>query len=306
MDISTRWALLVDTHPSSWIEFVGMLATQILTFWLPASIFTMLDLLAWPSIQRYKIQPARKQPPRELIIRDALLGSLQSQLLSTTLQALQLAVVHAVLARPDLSYRMPATLPTLPELLTELTLCVLARETMYYYSHRVLHHPLLYARFHRQHHRFHTPVALATLYVHPVEHILTNVMPIAAPARLFDVHVVTLWVFVGAVGIQAALAHCGYRLFETPGGWKPEVHDLHHELMTVNYGLIGLLDRVHGTRATRKLRKREQIQGGNAARGRALLGQGGKIEEEKCCIGKKLRMPICKEECNLWDRRYDG
>ncbi|PYI34568.1 putative C-4 methylsterol oxidase [Aspergillus indologenus CBS 114.80] len=256
MDISTRWTARVHQHPGPAIELVGMLGVQILSFWVPAGIFTMLDLLAWPSIQRYKIQPARKQPPRELVIRDALLGSLQSQLLSTTLQVLQLAVIHAVLARPDLGYRMPATLPTLPEFLTELTLCVLARETMYYYSHRVLHHPLFYGRFHRQHHRFHAPVALATLYVHPVEHILTNVLPIAGPARLFDVHVVTLWAFVGAVGLQAALAHCGYRLFEMPGGWKPEVHDLHHELMTVNYGLIGLLDRVHGTRATSKAKRR--------------------------------------------------
>ncbi|RAK78842.1 sterol desaturase family protein [Aspergillus fijiensis CBS 313.89] len=252
MDIATRWTMLVHKHPPSWIELVGMLATQVLTFWLPAGIFTVFDLLAWPSIQQYKIQPAHKQPLRKLIIRDALLGSLGNQLLSTTLHALQLVAVHLVLGRPDLGYRVPATLPPLREFLVDLVLCILARETTYYYGHRLLHHRFFYARFHRQHHRFHAPVALATLYAHPVEHIVTNILPIVGPARLFDVHVVTLWAFIGAVGLKAALAHSGYRLWETPDGWKPEVHDLHHELMTVNYGLIGLMDRVHGTRATSK------------------------------------------------------
>ncbi|KAJ6115965.1 sterol desaturase [Penicillium sp. IBT 18751x] len=252
MDIPTRWASIVQTHPTPLIEMAGMLGTQLVTFWLPAGLFTICDLLAWPSLQRYKIQPASKQPSRVSIIRDAFLGSLLNQLLSTTLQALQLLLVHGVLHRPDLGYRIEPTLPSLPEFITDFTLCVLAREIIYYYGHRLLHHPLFFARFHRQHHRFRTPVALATLYAHPVEHILTNIVPIAWPARVLDVHVVTLWAFVGAIGLKAALAHSGYRLWETPDGWKPEVHDLHHELMTVNYGLIGLVDRLHGTRATEK------------------------------------------------------
>lgn len=256
MDLSVRWESIVKTYPTPLVEMAGMLGTQVVSFWLPAGIFTVCDLLAWPSLQKYKIQPTRKQPAQASIIRKAFLGSLLNQLLSITLQALQLLLVHGILCRPDLGYRVSPKLPSLLEFVTEFTLCQLAREIIYYYGHRILHHPLFYARFHRQHHRFRTPVALATLYAHPVEHIVTNIIPIAWPARVLDIHIVTMWAFVGAVGLQAALAHCGYQLREIPGGWKPEVHDLHHELMTVNYGLIGILDRMHGTRATEKPKRR--------------------------------------------------
>ncbi|KAF7718881.1 Uncharacterized protein PECH_002629 [Penicillium ucsense] len=255
-DLDTSWSMLVQHHPTPVIEIGGMLGTQLLTFWLPAACFTICDLLAWPTLQRYKIQPANKQPDPTSIARDAFLGSLSNQLLTTTLHALQLLLFHVILRRPELGYSVAPSLPSLGVFARDFVLCMVAREVIYYYAHRVLHHPLFYTRFHRQHHRFRTPVAMATLYAHPVEHIVTNILPIAWPARLFNVHIVTLWAFVGAVGLKAALAHSGYRLWETPDGWKPEVHDLHHELMTVNYGLIGLMDRVHGTRATEKPKKK--------------------------------------------------
>ncbi|EPS27196.1 hypothetical protein PDE_02139 [Penicillium oxalicum 114-2] len=256
VDLPKSWSLLVQEHPKPLIEIGGMLGTQLMTFWVPAALFTICDLLAWPSLRRYKIQPASKQLDSINMIRDAFLGSVSNQLLTTTLHCLQLFLFHVVLRRPELGYSVAQELPPLDQFVKDFVLCMVAREIIYYYSHRLLHHPFFYTRFHRQHHRFRVPVAMATLYAHPVEHIVTNILPIAWPARLFNVHIVTLWAFVGAVGLKAALAHSGYRLWETPDGWKPEVHDLHHELMTVNYGLIGLMDRVHGTRATEKPKRR--------------------------------------------------
>lgn len=50
--------------------------------------------------------------------------------------------------------------------------------------------------------------------------------------------------------LQATLAHCGCYTFSVLG-WGSEAHDLHHERFGVNYGILGLLDWVHGTRVAR-------------------------------------------------------
>ena len=42
--------------------------------------------------------------------------------------------------------------------------------------------------------------------------------------------------------------HSGYRFPFTPS-WdeQPDFHDYHHEKFTGNYGLLGVMDRLHGT-----------------------------------------------------------
>ena len=50
------------------------------------------------------------------------------------------------------------------------------------------------------------------------------------------------------VGTQ--LHHCGYALlFHVAGAKQPEFHDWHHRTFKGNFGLLGLLDRLHGTDA---------------------------------------------------------
>ena len=48
------------------------------------------------------------------------------------------------------------------------------------YLLRLLHHPLLYRRIHKQHHEWIAPVAMCSVYCHPVEYILSNLIPVVA------------------------------------------------------------------------------------------------------------------------------
>ena len=43
--------------------------------------------------------------------------------------------------------------------------------------HRVLHHPLLYKHIHKKHHEWSTPIGLVADYAHPVEHVISNIIP---------------------------------------------------------------------------------------------------------------------------------
>lgn len=55
----------------------------------------------------------------------------------------------------------------------------IVREITFYYSHRLLHHPYLYKRIHKKHHTWISPIAIAAAYCHPLEHVVSNVIPIA-------------------------------------------------------------------------------------------------------------------------------
>jgi methylsterol monooxygenase len=53
-------------------------------------------------------------------------------------------------------------------------------DTLLYWSHRTLHHPLLYTRFHKQHHEFKSNVPFASEYFTLTEEIFTGFIPTLA------------------------------------------------------------------------------------------------------------------------------
>jgi sterol desaturase/sphingolipid hydroxylase (fatty acid hydroxylase superfamily) len=57
-------------------------------------------------------------------------------------------------------------------------------DTLLYWSHRTLHHPLLYTRFHKQHHEFKSNVPFASEYFTLTEEICTGFIPTLAVCLL--------------------------------------------------------------------------------------------------------------------------
>lgn len=141
--------------------------------------------------------------------------------------------------------------------LGSMVIFLLVEEVGFYYGHRLAHHPSLYSWVHKPHHTYTAPVAYAAVYAHPLEHIVVNVAPVIAGPVLLASHPATAAAWICLALIYTTNSHCGYFLVPYV---SPEGHDWHHEVFNENYGVLGILDSLHGTdtRYKEAMRRRDK------------------------------------------------
>jgi len=149
----------------------------------------------------------------------------------------------------------PAPDAPLPGAMTQ-ALCFVAAFTVnewgFYVTHRLLHHRLLYATFHKKHHTWKGTVGAAAEYAHPLEVVLSNQLPTLGFMLLTGQHPLLQAVWLTLRLEKTYVTHSGFDfsdtlaarlgLAESDGGF----HDHHHIVNAGNYG-SELLDWAFGT-----------------------------------------------------------
>ncbi|KEQ78483.1 C-4 sterol methyl oxidase [Aureobasidium pullulans EXF-150] len=233
------WSEICSRYPPSLVEFFFIASIQLLAFWVPATIYLAIDLLFPDFSNRHKIQSERRQPTWEQI-KHCVQYVAMNDLISIGLQLILRYIVglHRTLFIQSLAF------PSLATTLGDFVFGLAAREISFYYIHRLLHHPSIYAYVHKKHHKFTAPMAFSAQYAHPFEHIIANVLPIFLPLAMKGTNILSFGMFLSFELWEAAADHSGYDFVKLP---PAAIHDLHHEKFRVNYSTIGIMDWIHGT-----------------------------------------------------------
>lgn len=218
----------------------GSLILSVAVYWLIGGIYTLLDVANKPAaLRRYKIQPGTNEPVDSNRLVQVILLVLFNQFVVGIPVAM---LMHkAMLWRGFTDLR---TLPTFHWVLFELGVFLIIEEICFYYSHRLLHWGSLYKKIHKKHHEWTAPIAITAVYCHPIEHIFSNLVPPFLGVFIAGSHVATAYLWFSLAIINTLNSHSGYHWPFFP---SPESHDYHHLKFNQCYGVLGVLDRLHGT-----------------------------------------------------------
>ena len=133
--------------------------------------------------------------------------------------------------------------PSPLEVAWQLVVCILLQDTLFYWSHRLLHTPRLFRAIHRKHHDFRYVRSHSAEYAHPVE-LAVNVLSFMIPAIVLGSHLLTfgLWVIIRVY--ETVSAHSGYAF--TSVASRHAYHHLYAARGCLG-SFFGVWDRLMGT-----------------------------------------------------------
>jgi Delta7-sterol 5-desaturase len=131
-----------------------------------------------------------------------------------------------------------------PYTIASLFILIALHDAYFYWTHRALHHRLLFKSVHSVHHRSRNPSPWAAYAFHPVEAAIhAAFLPLAL--LLMPAHPTALFIVMVHMILRNALGHSGFEIYprdavrRRPWKWLTSTthHQLHHERFEANFGL---------------------------------------------------------------------
>ena len=121
---------------------------------------------------------------------------------------------------------------------------LVAQDAYFYWTHRMMHHPSLFRRFHWTHHKSKTPTPWAA-YAFDIPEAIVIVAFVPLWVAIVPMHDLAIFIFVSMQLVRNVMGHAGVELSPVSGrpsklfGWLNTTthHDLHHQNGATNFSL---------------------------------------------------------------------
>ncbi|KAH7421000.1 hypothetical protein KP509_13G035600 [Ceratopteris richardii] len=221
------WFRHTATVPDSWLYYMNVPYLFIIFNLapLPALVMDALARSLFPSLRRFKLQPS-SFVPFSFVLHCYKSVMTVFLLVVGPLQICSYPLIKFVGIRTSLP------LPSIWEILAQLTVYFIIEDYGNYWIHRWLHSEWGYNNIHYKHHEFVAPTSVAAPYAHWLEILLLGFPSFVGPA-LVPCHMVTFWLWIALRQIEAIDTHSGYDFPWVPTKLIPfyggsEYHDYHH------------------------------------------------------------------------------
>ena len=169
------------------MEVWGSLIVANTVFWTVGSIYSYFDVTSTPKfLRKYKIQPGTNEPvdPKKF----------KNLVKTVFINTFVFGPPFFMIGHKLWEWRGRQDFKILPEfhnVVIEFVFFLIVEEIAFFYSHWFLHHRLIYKHIHKKHHEWTASVAYVALYAHPLEHFMSNLMPVFLGPWIIRSHIAT-------------------------------------------------------------------------------------------------------------------
>lgn len=235
------------------------------TWFFPTFVFWSINgvlamIYHYDLFSKYKIQ--RDKWVDNKLLRAAVIDLSINHFLIRPVTAYYVYDLHKYFGMPSID----SPLPSFFNILCQIVIFMVVTDALFYWTHRLFHHRLIYKHVHKKHHEFKVSYGIAAEYAHPLETTISNIMPTLIAPILMGSHMYVLWFWLVLRETETIEAHCGYNFPYAPWrlllqlGGPTDRHDFHHSHNVGNYGaFFPFWDWICGTDVSYKSYKQKQI-----------------------------------------------